>query len=86
MLRYSEADFTTIARALKADATLPQVTMNTPPAWLLADADLTRFRHGEDYVFEGPVSPGTAFASALYTIGFALILADRRVLIHFGST
>lgn len=86
VLRYAEADFATISRALKADETPPQITMNTPPAWLLADVNLTHFGHGMDYVFEGPVSVGAPFASNLYTIGFALILPDSRVLIYFSST
>jgi hypothetical protein len=86
VLRYSEADFATISRALKADASQPQITINAPPAWLLAEAALTRFRQGADYVFEGPVSTGKPFASDLYTLGFALILPGGRVLIHFSST
>ncbi|WP_312795670.1 hypothetical protein [Tianweitania sp.] len=86
VLRYSEADLAAISHALKTDASLPPITLDAPPAWLLAEVDLSRFKHGADYVFEGPVSPGAPFASNLYTIGFALMLPDERVLIRFGST
>ncbi|MFC3219906.1 hypothetical protein ACFOEZ_12820 [Tianweitania populi] len=86
VLRYSEADLATISRALKAGAALPQVTVDAPPTWLLAEADLSRFKHGTDYVFEGPIFPSAPFTSDVYTIGFALELPDGRVLIHSGST
>ena len=86
VLRYSEADLATISRALKTDASLPQITLSAPPAWLLAEVDLSRFQRGTDYVLEGPVSDGMPFASSLYTTGFALLLPDNRVLIHFSST
>lgn len=85
VLRYSDADFAVVSRALKADEALRPVTEDAPPAWLLADVDLTRFRHGSGYVFEGHVSTGRPFASDLYTTGFALILPDHRVLIRFSS-
>ncbi len=85
VVRYSEADFATITRALKADGTLRTVTVNAPPAWLLADVDLARFRRGSDYVIEGQLSAGTLFASDLYGSGFALVLPNRRVLIHFST-
>ncbi len=85
VVRYSAADFATVTRALKADEALRAVTISAPPAWLLADVDLARFRHESDYVIEGQLSAGTPFVSDLYGAGFALRLADRRVLIHFSS-
>ncbi|MES3151119.1 hypothetical protein [Sphingomonas faeni] len=86
VVRYSEADFTAVSRALRADDAGRPITVSAPPAWLLADVNLARFRHGSDYVFEHPVSAGRPFASDLYSTGFALILPDHRVLVHFSST
>ncbi|MEH3041452.1 MAG: hypothetical protein PGN21_15490 [Sphingomonas paucimobilis] len=85
VVRYSAADAATIARALEAAPATPPVTVAAPPAWLLADVDLGRYRGGEDYVFDGAVSNGRPFASSLYSTGFAMTLPDRRVLIHFSS-
>ncbi len=85
VVRYSDADFATVSRALKADEALRPATEGAPPAWLLADVDLTRFRHGSDYVFEGSAFDGRPFASDLYQTGFALVLPDHRVLIYFSS-
>lgn len=85
VVRYADADFATVARALETGEKLPSVTIGAPPAWLLADADLGRYQRGSGYVIEGPVSAGTPFASDLYSAGFALVLPDRRVLIHFSS-
>ena len=84
VVRYSDADFAVISRALKASEVPEPVTEDAPPAWLLADVDLARFRHGSEYVF-GPVSDGKPFASRVYSTGFALVLPDHRVLIHFSS-
>ncbi|MFV0624674.1 hypothetical protein ACBY01_11800 [Sphingomonas sp. ac-8] len=85
VVRYSDADVAAVSRALQADAASRPVTMGAPPAWLLADVDLTRFRHGSDYVIEKSVSVGRPFASDLYATGFALMLPDHRVLIRFSS-
>ena len=85
VVRYADADYAAIARALKAEEPLRPVTVGAPPAWLLADVDLARFRHGPDYVFDGPVFAGKPFASDLYATGFAMILPDHRVLIRFSS-
>lgn len=85
VVRYSDADAATIARALEAAPARQPVTVATPPAWLLADADLFRYRRGDDSVFDGSVSDGKPFASNLYATGFAIMLPDRRVLIHFSS-
>ena len=85
VLRYAEADFATVARALEDGETLPSVTVGAPPAWLLADVDLVQYRQEPNYVIAGPVSAGTPFASDLYTTGFALVLPDQRVLIRFSS-
>jgi len=85
VVRYSEADAAAMARLLEADRAPKPVTTGAPSAWLLEDVDLARFRHGSDYVFSEPVSRGRPFASDLYNTGFALMLPDRRVLIHFSS-
>lgn len=85
VLRYSPANAAAVARALEAGETLPSATVAPPPAWLLADVDLARFRRGGEYVFERSVSAGKPFASDLYATGFALTLPDDRVLIHFSS-
>lgn len=85
VVRYSEADAATIARALEATPAPQPVSVDAPPAWLLADVDLARYRRGEDYVFDRSVSDGRPFASNLYATGFAMLLSDRRVLIHFSS-
>lgn len=85
VVRYDDADFAVISRALAGDAAPQPVTIGAPPAWLLADVDLARYRRGSDYVFDGPVSAAKPFASNLYSTGFALPLPDNRVLIHFSS-
>ena len=85
VVRYSEADAATIARALEASPAPQPVTVAAPPAWLLADVDLARYKRGEDYVFDRSVSDGRPVASDLYAFGFAMPLPDRRVLIHFSS-
>ena len=85
VVRYSDADFAAVSQALKAGPALRAPPVGSPPAWLLADVDLSRFRRGSDHVFDGPVSAGGPFASKLYSNGFALALPDRRVLIHFSS-
>lgn len=85
VVRYSDADFAAVSRALTADGAPRPITVGAPPAWVLADVDLVRFRRGSDYVFEQPVSTGKPFASDLYSTGFALILPDHRILIHFSS-
>ncbi len=85
VVRYSEADAATIARALEAAPATQPVTVSAPPAWLLADVDLARYRRGDDYVFDRSVSDGKPFASELYATGFAMMLPERRVLIHFSS-
>ena len=85
VVRYSDADFATVVRALKAGEAPPAATLGDLPAWLSAEVDLARFRRGSDYVFDGSLSTAGPFASALYDTGFALVLPDRRVLIHFSS-
>lgn len=85
VVRYSDADFATVSHALRADEAPGPVTLGTMPAWLIADVDLARFRRGSDYVVGGPVSTGRPFASNLYDSGFAMMLPDHRVLIHFSS-
>jgi hypothetical protein len=85
VVRYSEGDAAKIARALESAPATQPVTVAAPPAWLLADIDLARHRRGKDYVFDRSVSDGRPFASDLYSTGFAMLLPDRRVLIHFAS-
>lgn len=85
VLRYSEADAATIARALESAPATQPVTVDAQPAWLLGDVDLVRYKRGEDYVFDRSVSDGRPFASKLYATGFAMPLPDRRVLIYFSS-
>ena len=85
VVRYSSADFTAVSQALAANAAVRPPPMGTPPAWLVADTDLARFRQGSDYVFEGSVAAAGPFASTLYPDGFALVLPDHRVLIRFTS-
>lgn len=85
VVRYSESDAAKIACALEVASATQPVTVAAPPAWLLADIDLARYRRGKDYVFDRSVSDGRPFASDLYATGFAMPLPDRRVLIHFAS-
>ncbi len=85
VLRYSDPDFATLSRALKAGEELPPVTLGTAPAWLLAEIDPAQFRHGSDHVFEGPVYDGRPFASKSYSNGFALVLPSNRVLVQFST-
>ena len=85
VVRYADADLPAVSQALKAEPAPRAAPMGSPPAWLLADVDLARFRRGPDHVFEGAVSSAKPFASDLYSTGFALVLPDRRVLIHFSS-
>jgi hypothetical protein len=85
VVRYSEGDAPAVARALEAAPATQPVTVTAPPAWLLGDVDLARYRRGEEYVFDRSVSDGRPFASDLYSTGFAMMLPDRRVLIHFSS-
>ena len=85
VLHYSDADYATVLRALKEKTILQSTAAGSPPAWLLADVDLARFRHGSDYVFDGAVPAAPPFASDLYRNGFALTLPDKRILIHFSS-
>lgn len=85
VVRYSDADFATVSRSLKADEVLRPVTLRTAPAWLLAELDPARFQRGSDHVIEGSVSEGGVFASDMYSTGFAMPLSDRRILIHFSS-
>lgn len=85
VVRYSEADAATITRALAAAPATQPVTVAAPPGWLLADVDLTGYKRGGEYVFDRSVSDGKPFASNLYSTGFAMMLPDRRVLIHFSS-
>jgi hypothetical protein len=83
LVRYSPADFASVARALEADRAPQPVTVAALPAWLAAEVDLAQFRRGSDHVFEG--SAGKPYASGVYSTGFALALPDQRVLIHFSS-
>ena len=85
VVRYSDADFTTISHALTSDESQGPVTLDTAPAWLLADPDIAQLRRGTDYVVQGPVSTAKPFASNMYNSGFALVLPGHRVLIHFSS-
>jgi hypothetical protein len=85
VVRYSDADCAAVSRALQADVALRPITVGAPPAWLLNEVDLARFRQGSDYDFGQPVSACKPFTSDLYSSRFALILPDHRVLIHFSS-
>lgn len=85
VVRYSEADAAAIARALEESPATQPVTVEAPPAWVLADVDLARYKQGEHYTFDRAVSDGRPFASDLYSTGFAMMLPERRVLIHFSS-
>ena len=84
VVRYSDADFAAVSQALKAGPALRAPPVGSPPAWLLADVDLSRFRRGSDHVFED-VATAEPFASDIYSTGFALVLSDGRVLLHFSS-
>lgn len=89
VLRYSDADYATIVRAMEADRANGMATVEAgtggPPEWLLHEVDLARFRHEKTYRFEGSYSNGAPFASNLYATGFALALPDHRVLIRFST-
>jgi hypothetical protein len=89
VLRYSDADYAAVSHAIEADRARGPATVaggtGAPPEWLLKEVDLARFRHGNDYQFEGVFSNGKPFTSDLYATGFALMLPDHRVLIRFST-